>query len=356
MIRLGVFLVALLCAFGAAAKAQEGYPSSCDPGKQFECAHLAMKYRGGSFGTPTFPNDAERADALVRMALDGAHKGCAGTNFSQCYTLAQLETRLSDVPTSGPYSQSGRMRAYLEYTETGCGNGDAEACYWRAAAFPRYDLERHDVGVALFMADGMSKAAAMQKIQDTGQAFKRKILPTARAQVATLRPLCAAKQPKACATLGEVLKDNEGARNTPFEHIRFLFEACDIKSPKACRSLDGAIGRLGVTKPSRAVEAPIKATWIAALQNSCADGKAAHCQILVDLARGSKTLDKDALQKTACSAGAAQSCASLARSRLLDYDATGDAKDLQSATDLLTRACELKDNAACHKQEHLSKS
>lgn len=314
-----------------------------------------MRYLDDAYGTPPFPADPDRALALKRMAIDGAHAGCSGENYNMCYVLSDVSTPFPGQPETGPYSATGRMQAYLNYTETGCANGDPAACYWRSAAFPRYKPEVVAVGIALEMAKGQTQRQAAQTIAQQTAAYKQQILPAARTKAASLRPACSGGDAVACADLGELLHDFDEVRTTEFEHIALLYDACAPQTPAACFSLDKAIGRLARTRPSRATEAPVRDTWINALRATCDTGNAAHCQVLVDLAGSNDALDKSALQSTACQAGSAKSCTSMARSHLRDYEKSEAPEDLQTAVNLLTRACTLKDNQACHMLEHLSK-
>lgn len=350
-----IALFAALITFANISAAQDGYANTCDPTHQFECTGLALKYLSAPYGTPRFPNDPKRADALIRMGLDGAHAGCAGADYSQCYSLSDLLIRPSDAPAPGPYSDAGRMKAYIENTEARCYAGEAEACYWRSVAFPHYKPELMDVGVAIEVAKGLSKSDALAAVQSQSRTFKRRILPTAIAQLPTLQNNCAQNVPNTCAKLGELLSDHEVLRSAPFEHIAILFDACDDSTPRACSSLKNAISTLAIIKPKQAVETPIRTKWVAAVKQECSAGRIEFCEILVDLARSNNELDRDTQLMIACDTGSAKNCRKIAQTRLREYDENQVPSDLQAAVDLLTTACASNDNMACHMLEHLSK-
>ena len=66
-----------------------------------------------------------------------------------------------------------------------------------------------DVGVAIEVAKGYQNLMLLAAVQSQSRTFKRRILPTAIAQLPTLQNNCAQNVPDTCAKLGELLSDHE---------------------------------------------------------------------------------------------------------------------------------------------------
>ncbi|MEP3054931.1 MAG: hypothetical protein ABJO78_12435, partial [Ascidiaceihabitans sp.] len=183
-----------------------------------------------------------------------------------CVTfLGDVGNPFPGLPETGRYSDLGRMKAYLEYTEKGCTNGQAEACYWRSIAFPFYKPELIDIGIALEVAKGQTRAQAERGLSEQSALYENLLTTTARTQIANLRVACAAQTAGACAALGGLLFDYDEFETSAFEHIPLLFKSCTPTTPSACFSLNSAIGRLALIKRNQAVEVPVRDQWIAAL-------------------------------------------------------------------------------------------
>src|SRR6056297_1690001 len=107
--------------------------ATCDPTNALECQQIALNYT--LFNAPPFPVDPDRADALARLAVDGALEGCAGANYTLCYTLGDEALPLAADADPERYSLAARVAAYRSLTEAGCERGDPEACYWRSVLY-----------------------------------------------------------------------------------------------------------------------------------------------------------------------------------------------------------------------------
>ena len=336
------------------ARAEQPYAHTCDGSVLFECMALAVKYTQAPQFAWDFPTDPARADALLRIAIDGAIEGCEGGVFALCYSLGEMDPPFATPPTEPRYTPRGRMQTYVAATEAACAAGQAEACYWRSTAFPKYKPQSFELGLQMMQAKGLTREEAVDRLLQDKTLFQERARTAAQTQASTLRDSCTVGEVDACAQLGTLLKDYDNLRATPFEHIPLLLDACTIARPAACLGLNNAVGGLATTQPARATEGPVQQAAIAQMQTRCTDGNVAHCAALAQLAHIDKTLDRKALNARACDGGMGGRCLQMASAHLWDYDASKAPADLAAATDLLTRACDLQSHTACHILEHLS--
>ena len=336
------------------AKAEGGYENGCDGTVLFECNKIAAKCREPSFSPPPFPNDPYRADALVRTAIDGALTGCEGRNYDLCFTLSDLLLRFVTQPDDPRYSDLGRITAYLAATEAGCDAQITAACYWRSVAFNPLMPEGYEIGLALQMADGLTRPQAEAALANTRALFKSRTTDVATLEVAQLRRTCTLTNTPDCTALAVLLTEYEALRTTPFEHLPLILRACTTTDRTTFIKVSVTLFSLGMA-PVNPDTLALNSRTIDNLKSTCAAGNAAHCLILAKEARNDPTLDRTKLRQLACDLGAGDACLSLAQSQLYTFGDTKDPVDLLPATNWLEQGCTLKSNLACHVLEHLSK-
>lgn len=344
-----VFLATLL--LGGAAAAQERYTNSCAPELRGDCDLLVFPYSSGGILKP-FPDDLPRAQALVRMAIDGALAKCGQARSDHCYVLSDLA--LYPGPDADPdrYSPEARMGAYLQQTEAGCDAGYSSACYWRGNAS---GPETFDVLLRMKMAEGLSRADAAGVLQADERHFRRRARTVAITEAALLRGECAAGSTTSCGTLGMVLRERSLPGDTPFEAVRLLTTYCSADDPQVCLSAQFALGKFAI---SQGAPHPEFFNRLSALDTGGAAGNTGHCDLLTRLAsqRGAAEwgLDEVARADIGCEMGSGYGCMRLGGLAYRAYSESDEAEDLARATHFLDLGCRNGDNFACHKLEHIS--
>lgn len=335
------------------AASEEPYASTCDGAVPWECIALAAKYLDPNASTPPFPHDPKRADALLRIAIDGALDACGGRDPKLCFVLLFVPNTLSEPLSDPRYTPSNLFNAYVTLNETACAKGIRAACYNRAIVFSPESAD-YETGLQREIAGGLTRPQAEAALAAENEIYRQRAaaIPTQRAQ--DLRTSCSPETPADCSALALLLADYPQLRQDSFEHLTLALAACRTDDRSACTAVEKAIFELDAD-PAHTANQARKAQTLAALETTCAAGNGAHCVILAYRAEVETLSLSGPYLETACTSGAGDACLMLAHWSLSAYGEDKSPDTLERATDLADRACQLKTNEACHILEHLSK-
>ena len=344
---LGVALVGLITLAAQVVFAQDRARAHCDEQEPYECYFIAAMYRSESSGILQIPNDLPRSDALIKTAIDGAIKGCSGADYDLCTPLIDENIQPTIPFGAHRYTIEGRVQAYLSGTEAGCAKRDPFACQFRSAIYADLDSQLTEIGLSLKTADGTSPSDAFTEIVDERRQYAERAQLAAKAKITALRRACTNQNTQDCAALGSLLFTSGSLRNSPDEHMIHLVRACSVTHPKSCHVLRNAMIAI---RQDRTAIAALKQQF----ETECDAGNGEKCMVRVSLARSSDALDLNATYEKACHFGSGIGCLERAVNHLQEFERGNDASALTAATQLLTRACDLKVSKACHLLEHLS--
>ena len=326
------FLVTLWAALalGTAAQAETGKALTCDGTNIGQCEAIAAYYQ---HAIPPFPKNPERGDRVIATALSEGKSTCRAGDFAQCYKWVDLVQR--EAQTDNSIRPEQAMILLLQTTGQACADGNADGCYWQAQGLKSMGKARPEKPAH---AELMAQAKTL-----------------AQAEAETLRPGCESGDAMACGRLGVLIEDYDLPEQTPFEHLDFLTQGCVAGSDDACFFLGFAVISLAQTKPSKPVEAPIKADTIAHLQSLCDAGHGQVCTLLATRILKPKDVQAFlAIAEKACDAGDAKGCSTYGMTQLGEYREAPEPATLLKATEALTKACDLDFMLSCHALEHIS--
>ena len=309
--------------------AQSAGQSGCDGTKINECETIAAYYK---HAISPFPEDPNRAQRLLATALSEGKATCRTGDFAQCFKWVNLVQK--QAQSSGVGNPAEATLLLLQTTAQACAEGKADGCYWQA--------------------QGLQKMGSARPEKPTHQKLMAQAKTLAQTEADTLRPTCATGDALACGRLGVLIEDYDLPEVSPFERLDFLTQGCAAGSDDACFFLGFAVTGLAQTKPSKPVEAPIKAETIANLQSLCDAGQGRICTLLAT--RILKPKDAHAflaIAEKACDAGDAIGCSAYGMTQLGEYRETPEPAILTQASDALTKACNLDFMLACHALQHI---
>lgn len=351
-VRLKALIILATLLLGGAATAQEGYANSCDPEIRGDCDGLAFPYSSGGILEP-FPDDLPRAEALIRMSIDGAFAKCGQERSDHCFVLSNLALFPGLDADPDRYSPEARMRAYLQQTEAGCDAGYSLACYWRSVASGPGTF---DVLLKMKMAEGLSRSDAARALREDKRQFQQRARTVAVKEAALLRSKCEAGNTTSCGTLGIVLREHKLPQASPFEAVRLLTANCKADEPQVCFSADFAVSEF-----MRSPGTPHQEFFdrLSALEAGCASGNIGHCDLLTRFSRHHRAaewdLDEAIRAENGCNAGSGYGCMRMGKRAYQAYKKSNEADDLALATHFLDQGCQNGNNFACHMLEHLSR-
>ena len=286
------------------------------------------------------------------MALDARNKGCSDGAPEQCESLAQNVFTLKELTPDGPYSMSNRAALAAAQTDAQCAAGKAMACLIHIDILSQR-TDGISFGVARAMQNGASLADATSALKSKEKAYVQHAETLAESRNSALRTQCAANEKQACDDLGLFLSWYGKLRNSRYEHLTYLFDACTNESPTACNPLISGVMEIATFAEADGA-APLE-PWRAKLEQGCDAQNLTLCYFLVLVSEFDETQDTAALEAQICDMGSSMTCSRIGQRLLQDYAKTNAPETLGRATDVLTRACDLKDHYACHILEHLSK-
>jgi hypothetical protein len=314
----------VLCS--TAALAQSETPNLCDGTKIGECRTLAMHYRKPLY---PFPQDQDRADRLIGIALTEGKSTCRAGDFPECFNWVNLVQQQAGTDASVRPEQATIL--LLQTTGQACDEGDPAGCYWQA--------------------QGLRKMGDARPAKPTEQELLTKAETLARTEGQSLRPACAAGDAQACGRLGALIHAYDLPEDTPYEHLDLLTQGCLAGADNACLSLGMAAGSLDPKNPA---EASSRSRVIDRLETQCGAGHGQICRLLANrILRLSSLDDFLAYATKACDGDDALGCSAIGMTRLEQYRRSQDAALLAKATAALTKACDLDATLACHALEHI---
>ena len=324
------FLAALWTALvlcTTAAFAQSETPNLCDGTKIGECRTLALHYSQPLY---PFPQDRDRADRLIGIALTKGKSTCRAGDFPECFNWVNLVQQQAQTNASVRPEQATIL--LLQTTAQACEAGDPAGCYWQA--------------------QGLRKMGDARPAKPTEQELLTKAKTLAQTKAAGLRPACAAGDALACGAVGVLIHTYDLPQQAPYEQLDLLTKGCLAGADDACLPLGSAARSLDPKNPD---EAPVRRRLIDRLEAQCDTGQGQICRILANrILKLSSVDDFIGYATKACDGDDALGCSAIGMTRLEQYRQSQDTALLAKATAALTKACDLDATLACHALEHIT--
>jgi hypothetical protein len=292
----------------------DGCRAECEAGDAAACSRVGLSLLLG---------DAKPID--VAGAKAAFERACALGDAFGCYSRGKLADR-------GAADDGGAA----DWFDRGCQRSHAESCAALAVNLPEADAATTaKVRAALDRACGLGHLESCAALASRADTKASEALPL-------LERACVAKNPRACARLGERLESGKDVAADPARARTILAVACEGGESGSCALLGQLLltTRGGERDPTNAR---------GRLERACADDQVASCRELAQLLRAGDGGAKDTVRAleiydSACAQGDAAACRAAG-----EIVSAGDGvkKDPAVAADYKRRACVAEGGKGC---------